>query len=157
MKFLVSKKGVKSLTYITLLYNITLFIIFIVAIFELKHQQTVAITIMTIVLISFIVFNIIMLSVYCFWGSTVLFETKAISCKFIKRKRLLPIDSINDYDTFWYGKTKFIYISDHKLSEAEKEGMWKIYRQNKNIIILQYNEKAMDFLEKATFEKRIYK
>lgn len=155
MKFFVSKKCVISLTYITLLYNIILLIIFIIAALKLQHQQTVATTLMTIVLVSFIVFNIIMLSVYSFWGSTVLLETKTISCGFIKRKRLLLITSIKDYDTFWYGKTKFIYISDHKLSEAEKENIWKIYRKNRNIIILQCNEKAMNFLETAAFEKGI--
>jgi hypothetical protein len=61
---------------------------------------------------------------------------------------MIDFDEINDYGIFWFGRTKFIYISRIVLTDVQKNAeAFLLYRKTKDVIVLEYQEQVIDCLE----------
>jgi len=104
---------------------------------------------MLIVLIPFsIICNLAAIPIIISYGSLVTIEEN-IKCVFGSRvRRTIDFDEINDYGIFWFGRTKFIYVSRIVLTEVQKNTeAFLLYRKTKDVIVFEYQEKVIDCLE----------
>ena len=159
MKYFVWKKGI----IYGVLYSILFYIGFVALLVYLSlygNKQSVITIVLYILDIAYgIAITFLMIRLFSTWGAKVVFTERAIISKFITNKRVLLISEIKEYHIFThYNKGTFIYISGLKLSESEKatsDAIWKLYRKEQKMIILEYNNEVIDFLNKSVeFLKR---
>ena len=96
-----------------------------------------------------VLLNVTLFMMYQSILSTIIFEKDVIKCVFLGRiRRVIPVNTIREYGVFWERGLQFIYISRRELSEYQRrEQMFKMYKKNKDILVMQYQEEAMKYLQ----------
>lgn len=144
MKFVVYKQWASSLLPATILWNVGILLGVYLTTFD--HQKEANI-VRIFLAVALIILNVYLFYMYRMLTSVVIFEEDAVKCSFLKRtRRLIPYKEIREYGVFWEKGVKYIYISTAVLSETERNKAFELYKKTKNVIVLQYNDEAMDFL-----------
>ena len=85
---------------------------------------------------------------------TISFEENSVKCTFNKKvRREILYTDIKDYvlflaGTYQLGTAKFIGLSRNIVPESQRDDtMYSLYSKTKDVIILEYNEKARDFIK----------
>ena len=101
-----------------------------------------------------IIINIFSFPMLRFEGSLVLFEENKIKFMFLKFvRRIMQYNEIKDYgvfrcETMFQRGEKFIYISRFELTKEQRSSeTYRLYKKNKNVLVLQYYEEALNFIK----------
>ena len=151
MKFTVTKKGAKVLVPVTILYNVLGIIVLIYASFS---DQVAASFVMIFLLVFLIVADLALIRMYYFSLCKVYFEPNGVRCKFLNSsRRYIQYDEIKEYGVFFDKISLFVCISRVELSAFQRENKaFQIYMKTKDVIVFEYEKKAMDFLDKKLLE-----
>ena len=146
MKFTVYKKGVLAYLPVTILYNLVFCIAIIITSLDPQKEAK---YVMIFSIVAVILLNVMLFTRYQILLSSVVFEKDAVKCTFLKRKRrIIAYNEIKDYGVFWEASIKFIFISKIELSEFQREEKaFELYKKTKNVIVLQYHDKVINFLD----------
>lgn len=144
MEFVVYKQWASRLLPATILWNVVTLLVIYITTFDNQPEASIARILLTA---NLIFLNVFLFYMYRMLASLVIFEEDVVKCSFLKRtRRLIPYKDIREYGVFWEKGKKYIYISKAELSETERKKAFELYKKTKNVIVLQYNDEAMDFL-----------
>ena len=131
---------------ITIVNNLVLIIAIIIAAIDKQLEAKFAMYLFIFILV---LLNVTLFTMYQSILSTIIFEKDVIKCVFLGRiRRVIPVNTIREYGVFWERGLQFIYISRRELSEYQRrEQMFKMYKKNKDILVMQYQEEAMKYLQ----------
>lgn len=153
MKYHVSKIGAKVTLIPAVLYNMILIGIIIFALIDSRNQKE-AIYAALLFILFFIGNNIYVLYNLALCLPSVTFEKDAVRCSFMKKtKIIIPYSEIAEYDVVWLRGYFYIYISRTKLNMDDDQiqsEIFELYKKTKDVIVFDYHEEAIDFLNKVT-------
>ena len=148
-KFFVFKKFARSVMGSMIICNILLGVFIFGNVFLLIMGTNEVFSVVIILLIVLLSFNIPVFFVYRQGYSYIQFSEKTIECSFgNKMQRGITYQDIKEYGVVWYRGERFIYVSKVQLTDRDRYNfIYDMYRKKKDVIALMYQEEALQILK----------
>lgn len=145
MRFIVCKKGFRSIFPVTLLYNCIAVIGIVITAMDQQRESKYVLIILSIVLIAI---NSWFYFQCRYLLAVIVLKEEEMVCRFLNavRKRI-RYNEVKEYGEYFDRGIKMIYVSTFPLTERQREQqLFRLFKKSQGVIVFQYQEQAMAVL-----------